>query len=201
VAYERLNERNAQYWWSYSIPLVCVGSGLTRCPDEIVRNRNKQNERLKVIINKTTSNIFVTVGDQVAAKTFQGFKKLNGESWGLTGVKADDDKIIVAMCAKWSRNKQTLREAGTKAGVAAIRSSKFTDIRVQEKTDAKGKKHVQINLAERVIRLPKAATKAARVTQSLQDKATIASLTAQLAALSKGSESAPANDMAALVTA
>ena len=154
-----------------------------------------------MIINKTTSNIFVTVGDQVAAKTFQGFKKLNGSTWGLTGEKQADDAIIVAMCAKWSKNKQTLREAGTKAGVTAIRSSKFTDIRVQEKTDAKGKKHVQINLAEKVVRLPKAATKAAMVSQSKQDKARIAALEAQLAALSKDSESAPANDMAALVTA
>ena len=154
-----------------------------------------------MIINKTTSNILVTVGSQLAAKTFQGFKKLNGHTWGLTGVKQTDDAIIVAMCAKWSKNKQALREAGTKAGVAAIRSSKYTDIRVQEKTDAKGKKHVQINLAEKVVRLPKAATKAAMVGQAKQDKARIAALEAQLAALTKGGESAPANDMAALVTA
>jgi hypothetical protein len=154
-----------------------------------------------VIINKETSNILVTVGEQLAAKTFQGFKKLNGASWGLTGVKADDDKIIVAMCVKWSKNKQTLRDAGTKAAVTAVRNAKYTDIRVQEKTDAKGKKHVQINLAEKIVRLPKAATKAAQVTQSLADKARIKALEAQLAAFTKAGESTPTNDMAALVTA
>ena len=162
-------------------------------------------------VTKTTDNILVSGViinkiKQAPAKSFQTFKKLNKHTWGLDGLsKADADKVIGAANVIYAKRKQELRKQTGGAAIRLIKNAtRYQDIKVEEKLDAKNKKHVVIKLAEKPTKMTKAGEQVmASVIKEEADKrakeqaARIVALEAALAAASKakGTKEAPAAAM------
>ena len=161
-----------------------------------------------MIIKKTTGNIEVTgivltIGgkkiEQVPAKTFQTFKKLNIDSWAMEEceTKKEQDKRIGQINVIFARQKSKLRDEAQSRAITLInRASTYGDIKIEEKLDAKGKKHATIQLKEKPMRMSKAGQAAWNTVEAKKKDARIAALEAQLEAIknkkpSKESNAAP----------
>ena len=147
-------------------------------------------------VTKTTDNILVSgitlYGiKQEPAKSFQTFKKLNKHNWGLDGLSKEEvDKRVGQICVIYANRKKELREStGDKAIKLIKNAAMYQDIKVEEKLDAKSKKHVVIKLAQKETRMPKVGVEAMeRLAKAEADKrakeqaARIEALEASLAA-------------------
>lgn len=157
-----------------------------------------------MIIKKETTNILVGLKGDTPAKTFQGYKAANKAKWGLDAMsKKAQDEVIKTKCIAWAKEKQRLRDLGKEKAIKLLGQSVFTDLRIQEKVDAKGKKHFQINGSEKPVRIPKVVTNSMNKNTIKSQAATILALEAQLKALktSPSTQESQGVDMAKLVTA
>jgi len=155
-------------------------------------------------IKKEISNILVGLKGDTPAKTFQGYKSANKARWGLDAMsKKTQDEVIKTKCIAWAKEKQRLRDLGKEKAIKLLGSAVFTDLRIQEKEDAKGKKHFQINGSEKPVRIPKVVTNSMNKNTIKSHESTIASLKAKLASLQAKptTQEGQGIDMANLVTA
>ena len=147
-------------------------------------------------VTKTTDNILVSgitlYGiKQEPAKSFQTFKKLNKHNWGLDGLSKEEvDKRVGQICVIYANRKKELREStGDKAIKLIKNAAKYSDVKLEKKTDAKGNEHAVIKLAQKPTKMTKAGEEVmASVAKEEADKrakeqeARIAALEASLAA-------------------
>lgn len=179
--------------------LVCqsmsfIGSDEAAKPKQPHKQNKKKGNKME--ITKTESNILVTgivlnKIEQIPAQSFQTFKKLNKHTWGLDGLsKSAIDKVVGQINVIYARRKKQLRDTTGEKAIKLIKNAAlYNDIKLEEKLDAKGKKHATIQLKEKPMRMTKAGEAAmVSINKSESEKrekqaaARIAELEAQLAA-------------------
>jgi len=165
-------------------------------------------------VTETQENILVTGViihkiEQAPARSFQTFKKLNKHNWGLDGLSKKAADKVIGMCnIIYARRKDELRKGIAEEAIKLIRDAKkYSDVKLEKKTDAKGNEHAVIKLAQKPTKMTKAGEEVmASVAKEEADKrakeqeARIAALEASLAAYkAKGTKGTKGTKEAAML--